>query len=113
LQSISSEIYEAARVDGASGRAIFGRITLPLMVPVILVSVVSATIGGIQLFDEPYVLTGGTGGTAQLGTTLGLYQYQTAFQQFHFGLASAVSYVIFVLIIIFTVIQFRLLRSRA
>ncbi|MBO0782984.1 MAG: sugar ABC transporter permease [Ktedonobacteraceae bacterium] len=112
LQSISVEIYEAARVDGATGGAIFRRIILPLMVPVILVSVVSATIGGLQLFDEPYVLTGGTGGTAQLGTTLGLYQYQAAFQQFHFGLASAVSYVIFILIIIFTVIQFRLLRNR-
>jgi ABC-type sugar transport system permease subunit len=112
LQSISSEVYEAARVDGASGRAIFRSITLPLMIPVVLVSVVTATIGGIQVFDEAYVITNGTGGTEQLGTTLGLYQYQAAFQNFNFGLASAVSYVIFILIIIFTIVQFRLLRNR-
>ncbi|QBD76876.1 sugar ABC transporter permease [Ktedonosporobacter rubrisoli] len=117
LQSISNEIYEAARVDGATGSSIFRHITLPLMIPVILVSVVSATIGGIQLFDEPYVLTtttgtGNIGGTSQLGMTLGLYQYQTAFQQFNFGLASAISYVIFILIIVFTIIQFRVLRNR-
>lgn len=110
LQSISGEIYEAARVDGASGRHILRHITLPLMVPVLLVSVVTATIGGLQVFDEPYVLTNGTGGTLQSGTTLGLYQYQTAFQEFNFGLASAVSYFIFLLVVVFSIINFRLLR---
>jgi ABC-type sugar transport system permease subunit len=112
LQSIQADLYEAARVDGARGRDIFLKVTLPLMIPVLLVSVVSATIGGMQVFDEAYVITGGTGGTDQMGTTLGLYQYQQAFQNFNFGLASAVSYVIFILIIIFTVLQFRLLRKR-
>jgi ABC-type sugar transport system permease subunit len=111
LQTIPTEVYEAARVDGASGRHIFRFITVPLMVPVFLVSTVTATIGGLQLFDEPYVLTNGTGGTLQLGTTLGLYQYQTAFQDFNFGLASAVSYIIFALVVVFAILNFRLVRS--
>jgi ABC-type sugar transport system permease subunit len=111
LQSIPFEIYEAARVDGATGRHILRSITFPLMLPVILVSTVTATIGGLQLFDEAYVLTGGTGGTLQQGTTLGLYQYQTAFQNFNFGLASAVSWVIFALVVFFAIVNFRVVRS--
>lgn len=111
LQSIPFEIYEAARVDGATGRHILRSITFPLMLPVILVSTVTATIGGLQLFDEAYVLTGGTGGTLQQGTTLGLYQYQTAFQNFNFGLASAVSWVIFALVVFFAILNFRVVRS--
>lgn len=111
LQSIPFEIYEAARVDGATGRHILRSITFPLMLPVILVSTVTATIGGLQLFDEAYVLTGGTGGTLQQGTTLGLFQYQTAFQDFNFGLASAVAWVIFALVVIFAILNFRIVRS--
>lgn len=116
LQSIPFEIYEAARVDGAKGRHILLHITLPLMLPVVLVSTVTATIGGLQIFDEPYVLTSGTagglGGTLQMGTTLGLYQYQTAFQDFNFGLASAVSWMIFALVVLFALMNFRFLRSK-
>lgn len=116
LQSIPSEIYEAARVDGAKGQHILRSITFPLMLPVILVSSVTATIGGLQIFDEPYVLTsgssGGLGGTLQQGSTLGLYQYQTAFQDFNFGLASSVAWVIFALVVIFAIVNFRLLRSK-
>lgn len=115
LQSIPFEIYEAARVDGAKGRHILRYITFPLMLPVILVSTVTATIGGLQIFDEPYVLTSGSasglGGTLQMGATLGLYQYQTAFQDFNFGLASAVAWVIFALVVFFAIVNFRLLRG--
>lgn len=116
LQGIPFEIYEAARVDGAKGRHILLRITLPLMLPIVLVSTVTATIGGLQIFDEPYVLTSGSasglGGTLQMGATLGLYQYQTAFQDFNFGLASAVSWIIFALVVLFAVVNFRLLRRQ-
>ena len=111
LQTIPTEVYEAARIDGARGPQIFRYMTFPLMLPVILVSAVSATIGGIQVFDEAYVLTNGTGGTLQQGTTLGLYQYQSAFQNFNFGLAASVSYVIFALVVFFAVLNFRLLRG--
>ncbi|HLG79024.1 MAG TPA: sugar ABC transporter permease, partial [Ktedonobacteraceae bacterium] len=110
-QIIPTEVLEAARIDGARGPQIFRMITLPLMLPVILVSLITATIGGLQIFDEAYVLTGGTGGTGQAGTTLGLYQYQTGFQNFNFGLASAVSYIIFALVVFFAIVNFRLVRS--
>jgi ABC-type sugar transport system permease subunit len=112
LQSIPRELYDAARVDGAKGTQVFFRITVPLMIPIIFFSAISATVGGFQLFDEPYVLTGGTGGTEQSGQVLGTYLYQTAFQEFRFGLASALSWVMFGLIAVFALINARLLRRR-
>lgn len=112
LQTIPTDLYESARVDGASGKQIFFKITLPMLTPVMLVSAVTATIGGIQIFDEPYVLTGGSGGNMQTGDTMGLYLYQTAFQQFHFGDAAAMSYVIFAMIVVFSILNSRLLRKR-
>lgn len=112
LQTIPRDLYDAARLDGASGVQMFRSVTLPLMIPVLLFSVVSATVGGIQLFDEPYVLTHGTGGTLHSGTTVGTYLYQTAFTEFNFGLASAMSYVIFAMIAVVSLINARLLRSR-
>ncbi|HEY8457215.1 MAG TPA: sugar ABC transporter permease [Actinopolymorphaceae bacterium] len=113
LQAIPRELYGAARVDGASERQVFFRITLPLMVPFILYSAISSTVGAFQLFDEPYVLTGGTYGTANSAQVLGTYLYQSAFQEFNFGLASATSYVIFALILVFSAINARLLRRQA
>jgi ABC-type sugar transport system permease subunit len=112
LQTIPRDLYDAARIDGANGFQVFRTITFPLMIPVLLFSVVSATVGGLQVFDEPYVLTNGSGGTLNSGNTLGMYVYQTAFQEFHFGRASAMSYVVFALIAIFSLVNVRLLRAR-
>lgn len=113
LQAIPRDLYNAARVDGANERQVFFRITLPLMVPFILYSAISSTVGAFQLFDEPYVLTNGTYGTANSAQVLGTYLYQAAFQEFRFGLASATSYVIFGLILVFSVINARVLRRQA
>jgi ABC-type sugar transport system permease subunit len=112
LQTISRDLYDAARIDGANGLQVFRTITLPLMIPVLLFSVISATVGGLQVFDEPYVLTNGSGGTLNSGTTLGMYVYQTAFQEFQFGRASAISYVVFAMIAVFSLINVRILRRR-
>ena len=112
LQTISNDYYDAAKIDGAGDRQILLHITLPLMLPIILFSVVSATVGGIQLFDEPFVLTNGTGGTLQSATTMGMYLYQTAFQDFKFGLASSMAYVIFFIILVVTLINASILRQR-
>lgn len=112
LQTIPKEFYEAAKIDGAKGFQIIRHITLPMMAPVILVSLITATTGGFQLFDEPYVLTGGTGGTLQAGTTMGMYLYNTAFKEFNFGLASATSYVLFGIILLVTLINSRFLKKR-
>lgn len=112
LQTISIELYDAAKIDGANGKQMLRHITLPLMASVILFSVITATIGGIQIFDEPFVLTNGTGGTAQTGVTMGMYLYQTAFQEFHFGISSAMSYILFGLILIITLINSKLFKSK-
>ena len=68
--------------------------------------------GAFQLFDEPYVLTGGMFGTSNSAQVMGTYLYQAAFEEFEFGLASATSYVIFALILVFSVLNIRLLRRQ-
>lgn len=103
LQSIPRDIYEAARMDGVGRWAIFSRITVPLLLPSLAFSIITATLGGLQMFDEPFVLTQGTGGTNNAATTLGMYLYATAFTQFNFGLGSAVSWYIFAAVVVFTV----------
>lgn len=105
LQAIPRDIYEAARLEGVSRWAIFSRITLPLLVPSLAFSIVMATLGGLQMFDEPYVLTQGQGGTNDSTTTLGMYLYATAFQQFEFGLGAAVSWYIFAAVVGFTLLS--------
>ena len=105
LQSIPRDIYEAARMEGVSRWAIFSRITLPLLMPSIAFTIVMATLGGLQMFDEPFVLTQGQGGTNDSTTTLGMYLYATAFQQFDFGLGAAVSWYIFAAVVGFTMLS--------
>lgn len=113
LQAIPRDLYEAAKVDGAGGRQIFYRITLPLMAPTLAFSITNATLGGIQIFDEPFVLTNGIGGTDNAGTTLGMFLYGTAFTQFQFGLGSAVSWYIFAIVTGLTLLYHAALRRRA
>ncbi|MFZ4453173.1 carbohydrate ABC transporter permease [Salibacterium aidingense] len=112
LQTIPDELYEAARIDGANPLQMIKNITLPLMLPIILVSSITATVGAIQLFDEPYVLTDGTGGVGNAGLSMGMYLYETAFEYFDFGLAAAQSYVLFAMILAVTLVNARLLRRR-
>ncbi|WP_332628651.1 carbohydrate ABC transporter permease [Halalkalibacter flavus] len=105
LQNIPEELYEAASMDGASKIRQFFSITVPQLKPVILFTAVLSTIGTLQLFDEPFTLTGG--GPSDSTLTIGMYLYQTGFRYFDFGYASAVAYVIVVLIGIMTFIQFK------
>jgi len=109
LQNVDPEIYEAAEVDGASKMRQFFKITLPLLVPVILFSVVTSTSGMLQLFDEPNILTNG-GGPANATMTAALYIYRQAFVlNSDFGYATSLSYVIVVLAGAFAWLQIRLL----
>lgn len=112
LQTIPKDLYEAARIDGANGWQIIRNITVPLMVPFVLVSFITATVGGIQIFDEPYVLTQGTGGVNNSGVSMGMYLYQTAFEYFEFGLAAAQSYVLFAIILIVTLVNAKFFKPR-
>lgn len=106
LQSIPTDLYEAARVDGAKQRDIFWHITLPLMRPVITFTVILSIIGSLQLFEEPLLLTAGSaggsstspGGTDQAGLTTLMYIYNASFQYVKFGYGSAMSFALFVLI---------------
>ena len=109
LQNIDPEIYEAAEVDGASKVLQFFRITLPLLVPVILFSVVTSTSGTLQLFDEPNVLTN-QGQPANATMTAALYIYRQAFVlNSNFGYATALSYVLVILAALLSWLQIRLL----
>lgn len=106
LQNISPEIYEAARIDGASSIQQFFRITVPMLKPVILFTSVTSTIGTLQLFDEPMNITGGGPGNAT--TTISQYIYNLSFKYTpDFGYAAAVSYAVVILVVLFSMLQFK------
>ncbi len=112
LQSIPTDLYEAARVDGASWPQIFRHITLPLLRPVITFTVILSIIGALQLFEEPLMLAGGSqstspGGTDQAGLTTLVYLYNQAFSYLKFGYASAMSVALFVIIVLFSFVYYR------
>lgn len=107
LQSINLELYEAAKVDGATTSDIFWSITLPLLRPVVVFQVILSIIGAMQNFDIPVMLAGGTqssapGGTDRAGLTAMVLIYWTAFKYTEFGYASAMSFMLFLLIIMFS-----------
>lgn len=112
LQAISTDLYESARVDGANGWNIFSRITVPLLRPVILFTVITSTIGGLSLFTEPQVLLGNDGGPGEAGMTIVLYQYNQAFTQFDFGYGAAIAWALFIIAVIFAIINWRLVSER-
>jgi len=107
LQTVPAELYDAAAVDGAGAWRRFRHVTLPGLRPALLLTLVLSTIGTLQIFDEPYVLTGGGPDNATL--TIGMYLYQNAFKYFDFGYASAIAYVLAVLIALLGLLQFRVL----
>ena len=110
LQDIPREVYEAATLDGAGAWRSFWAITLPLLRPVLLFVAVTHVIGSFQLFGQVFVLTGGGPGDAT--RTVVQHLYETAFQNFfQFGAASAMAWVLFAIILAFSVLQFRLLRG--
>jgi multiple sugar transport system permease protein len=110
LQDIPRDLYEAAALDGASSWRAFWAITLPLLRPVLLFVVVTHVIGSFQLFGQVFVLTGG--GPGDSTRTAVQHLYETAFQNFfQFGAASAMAWVLFAVILAFSVLQFRLLRG--
>lgn len=102
LQSIPRELFEAARMDGAREWRIFWSITLPQLKPMLVFSMTLSVIGGLQLFEEPFILTGGKGGVEQAGMTTAMYMYRTAFEFNDFGLASAMSWLLFLMIALMT-----------
>lgn len=111
LQNIDAEIYEAADIDGANNIRQFFQITLPLLIPVILFSIVTSTSGTMQLFDEANILS--FGGNTNVVMTLALYVYRQAFiLNADFGYATTISYVIVIISAVLAFIQIKLLGEK-
>ena len=106
LQSMPQPLYEAADIDGAGEWPKFRNITLPLLSPAIFFNVVIGIILGMQTFAEPYVMTKGGPDNATL--FLGLYLFQTAFSFLNMGYAAAMAWMMFLVIFLLTVFQFKL-----
>ena len=111
MQAIPAVLYEAASIDGAGRRQQFRYVTLPMLRPTVLFMTVITTIGYLQLFEEPFVMTGG--GPLDKTLSVTMYMYQQGFTFFHQGYASAIAYVLFVIVAIVAFLQFKFLRSDA
>ena len=109
LQSISKEYFEAAAIDGANALQRFRHITMPLLSPVTFFALVLGLIGAFQTFTAQYVMT--RGGPANATVTMVLYLYNQAFRNQHMGVASAIAYCIFVIVVGLTVANFYLQKT--
>ena len=105
LQSIPTQLMEAARIDGAGAIRVFFNVTLPLLTPTIFFNVIMNIIGSFQVFVPAFVLTNGGPNNATL--TMVLMIYRKGFQNFHFGYASSIAWVLFVIILFFSLLLFR------
>ncbi len=112
MQAISRDQYEAARMDGAKSLQQFWYITLPQLKPIMFFGVTLTIIGGLQLFEEPFILTGGKGGMEYAGMTTAMYMFRTAFDYNDYGLASAISWMLFIIILAMTVLTNRAFKSK-
>ena len=109
LQTIPSSLYESASIDGAGRWQAFRYVTIPMLRPTILFMTVITTIGYLQLFEEPFVMT--LGGPLDSTLSITMYMYQQGFTFFHQGYASAIAYVLFVIVALIAFLQFKFLRS--
>jgi multiple sugar transport system permease protein len=112
LQTIPKDLYEAATMDGAGRLQQFFHITLPSLKPMIFFGVTLSVIGGLQLFEEPFILTGGKGGADQSAMTSAVYLYRMAFDFNDFGGASAMSWLLFVVVALMTWLTNRAFKPR-
>jgi cellobiose transport system permease protein len=116
MQSIPGELYEAAVMDGASSWQQFKSVTIPMLRPTIIFTVILSTIGGLQLFTEPFLFepshTGATGGSVRQYQTLAMYLYEKSFgsRQFKFGYAAAIAWSLFLIIVLFSLINYTIVR---
>jgi cellobiose transport system permease protein len=111
LQSIPNDLYEAATIDGASKMQQFLFITIPMLRPVIIFTVILSTIGGMQIFTEPVIFSGAGGGSQGQGLTFTQLIYEEAFTRQSFGYASAVAWILFFIIVAFSAINLFLTKK--
>ena len=108
LQDIPDSLYEAAEIDGANWGQKFRHVTLPLMTPTIFFTLVLGIIGTFQIFDVIFVLTDGMGGPLNSTLVYLIYLYRNGFNFFRMGYASAMAWILFLIILGITILQFRM-----
>ncbi len=112
MQAVNRDYYEAARVDGAGPIRQFFSITLPSLKPTLIFVVITATIGGLQIFDEPRVFDQfGRGGAGQQWLTISLYLYDIGWGQWNFGRAAAMAWLLFLIILLIGLLNLVITRS--
>jgi trehalose/maltose transport system permease protein len=111
LKMIPGDLSQAARIDGAGGWDVFRRITLPLLMPVVLVVLIFRTMDAFRVFDAVYVLTGG--GPANATETLSIYTYKVLFQTLQFGYGSTLAVVVFLCVGAISLLYLRALKREA
>ena len=112
LQAISTEMYEAAKIDGASGIQQWLFITIPNMTGTFAFLLITGWIGALQRFNEVYVVGGPNGSPARSIQTMGAFIYERGFTGFEFGIASAATYIMFIIILIFTFINLKVSKMK-
>lgn len=115
MQAVPREIYEASIIDGAGRMRRFWSVTVPMLRPTIIFVVITSTIGGLQIFDEPRMFdTGGMGGASRQWMTMTMYLYELGWgPQVSFGRASAVAWLLFLIIVVIGILNFFITRRIA
>lgn len=109
LQGVSSQMYEAADIEGATSWQKFFHITLPMISPIIFFDVITSTIGSFQIFQEAYVMTeNGSGGPGNSLLFYNLHMWNNAFEVFNMGYASAMAWLLFIIVMLLTVVNMKL-----
>ena len=112
IQGIDQSLFEAAEIDGANSIQVFFRVTLPLLSPILVYTIITAMIGGLQMFDVPQVLTNGAGTPNRTSMTLIMYLNNYLGKSKNYGMAGAVSVIIFVITGILSLVVYRSLNSK-
>src|SRR5262249_34917750 len=112
LQSIPKQLYEAASIDGANAWQRFRHITLPMLSPYVLFNLIVGMIGTMQIFAEAYIMNSNSGTAGEANSLLfyAYYLFNNAFQFFRMGYASALAWILFLVVLVLTLIQLRLSR---
>lgn len=114
VQGISKDYFEAAAIDGAGRWRVFGSITLPLLKPILLYVAITSLIGGLQMFDLPFLMSAKTDAAYDSVQTVVMYMYKFGFEtgSTQVGYASAIAYVLFFIILVVSLIQFKFFSSK-
>jgi len=112
IMGISQDMFDAAQIDGANAVQVFFRVTLPLLMPILVYTIITALIGGLQMFDVPQVLTNGGGTPNRTSMTLIMYLNNYLKTSKNYGMAGAISVIIFIITGILSLVVYRSLTRQ-